>query len=93
MSFDWNEEKNQKLIIERDISFEEIETAIEEGKLLDIIENPNKLKHQGQKVFVVEIQDYAYLVPFVESETSIFLKTVIPNRKATKEYLIKRKIK
>ena len=88
--FDWNNQKNEKLKQEREISFEEIVIAIEEGKILDIIENPKKDKYASQQVFVIEIDNYAYLVPFVEDEEKVFLKTIIPSRKATKKYLIKR---
>ncbi len=55
--------------------------------LLDTIEHPNKKKYQNQRIFIVEINDYAYLVPFVEDERIIFLKTIIPSRKMTKKYL------
>lgn len=55
--------------------------------MLDDIEHPNKAKYPNQRVFVVEVDEYAYLVPYVESDNEIFLKTVIPSRKATKQYL------
>ncbi len=84
----WNEEKNMLLKAERDISFEEILIAINEEQLLDILEHSNKEKYPHQKIFVVEVCQYVYLVPFVETETEIFLKTIIPSRKATKQYLI-----
>lgn len=89
--FDWNEEKNQKLKEERDISFEEIVNAIENNNLLDEIDNPNKEKYSSQKMYIVEIDNYAYLVPYVEDEEKIFLKTIFPSRKATKKYLIERR--
>ena len=85
--FLWNEEKNELLRTERDISFEEIVLYIEKGYLLDILEHPSPEKYPGQKVFVVQVEEYAYLVPFVESENEVFLKTIIPSRKATKKYL------
>lgn len=85
--FEWNEEKNEKLKQERNISFETIVSQIELGYLLDIIEQPNKDKYKNQKIFVVEYEQYIYLVPFVEDEDKIFLKTIIPSRKATKKYL------
>jgi uncharacterized DUF497 family protein len=85
--FSWNEDKNRRLKVERNISFEEVIFYIEKGQLLDIVEHPNPEKYGGQRIFVVEVNDYAYLVPFVESEREIFLKTVIPSRKATKQYL------
>jgi len=85
--FSWNEEKNELLKEERQISFEDIVFYIAQGFLLDILEHPNQEKYLGQKIFVVEIDEYAYLVPFVEDEHEIFLKTIIPSRKATKKYL------
>ena len=85
--FSWNEEKNQLLKDERQVSFEDVVFYISRGFLLDILEHPNQEKYQGQKIFVVEIDEYAYLVPFVEDEREIFLKTIIPSRKATKKYL------
>ncbi|MCA0388209.1 MAG: toxin [Bacteroidetes bacterium] len=85
--FNWNKEKNLKLKIERDISFETILLQIENGNLLDILEHPNKDKYPDQKILVVEYQSYAYLVPLIESEEEYFLKTIIPSRKATKQYL------
>ncbi|MBL7159199.1 DUF4258 domain-containing protein [Candidatus Microgenomates bacterium] len=87
--FDWNEEKNRLLKIEREISFEEVLIAIESGNLLDIIEHPRKQKYPSQKIFVVNVNNYGYLVPFVENEKKIFLKTIIPSRKATKKYIVK----
>ena len=85
--FDWNEEKNEKLKEERNISFEIIVSQIELGHLLDIVENPNKDKYKNQKILIVEYEEYAYLVPFVEDKDKIFLKTIIPSRKATKNYI------
>jgi uncharacterized DUF497 family protein len=84
--FDWNLEKNEKLIKERRISFEEVLIAITENHLLDIIKHPGK-KYPNQKIFIVQINNYAYLVPFVEDDEKIFLKTIIPSRKATKDYI------
>lgn len=77
--FDWDEEKNAKLKAERDISFEDIVVAIDKGDLLDII-----------KMFVVNIENYVYVVPFVEDEEKYFLKTIYPSRKLTKKYLFKK---
>ena len=84
--FTWDVAKNEKLKVERDISFEEVVFYVERGHLLDILEIPKK-KYQGQRIFVVQIENYVYLVPFVEGEKEIFLKTVIPSRKATRRYL------
>lgn len=85
--FSWNNEKNALLKTERQISFEEIVLYIEMGFLLDVLEHPNQEKYKGQKVFVVRVDDYVYLVPFIETEKEVFLKTIIPSRKATRKYL------
>jgi len=85
--FDWNVDKNDELIRERGISFEEIVFCIMHDGLLDIIEHPNRENYPNQKIFIVNIADYVYLVPFVEDEKTIFLKTIIPSRKMTKKYL------
>ncbi len=89
MIYNWDREKNAKLIEERGISFEEIIFHISNGALLDIIENPNNEKYKDQFMFVIKIDDYVYLVPFVENEDEIFLKTIYPSRKATENYLKK----
>ena len=85
--FAWSIEKNEHLKARRQISFEEIIFFIENGQLLDIIEHPNVEKYEGQRIFIVNVNNYAYLIPFVETESEIFLKTVIPSRKATQKYL------
>ena len=85
--FTWNGEKDESLKRERGVSFEETVFHIERGDLLDILEHPNQERYPGQRIFVVNIDGYAYLVPFVESESEVFLKTVIPSRKATDTYL------
>jgi uncharacterized DUF497 family protein len=85
--FIWDTDKNEKLISERGISFEEIVFHIERGDILDILEHPNQQKYQGQLIFVMNIDNYVYLVPFIETENDIILKTIIPSRKATKRYL------
>jgi len=85
--FFWNNEKNRLLKMERNVSFEEVVFYIEKKQVLDIVEHPNQEKYKGQKIFIINIHNYAYLVPFVESEEGIFLKTIIPSRKATKKYL------
>ncbi|HMS01254.1 MAG TPA: BrnT family toxin [Anaerolineales bacterium] len=85
--FSWNAEKNETLKTERGLSFEEIVFYIDSGFLLDVLEHPNQDKYKGQKIFVVQMEEYVYLVPFVESDNEIFLKTIIPSRKATRKYL------
>lgn len=89
--FDWDKEKNQKLKEERDISFEEIVTALEEERILYRGDHPNQYKYPGQKIVIVQIREYAFTVPFVEDEEKIFFKTIIPSRKATKKYIIDRR--
>ncbi len=85
--YSWNTEKNEKLKFERSITFEKVVLYIENGWLLDVINHPNHKEHSGQKIFIINIDDYAYLVPFVESENEIFLKTIIPSRKMTIKYI------
>ncbi len=87
--FDWNEEKNKWLKRERDVSFEQVVFGVENGNLLDVIRNPNQTKYRGQRVYVIEIEGYAYMVPYVEDDDVIFLKTIFPSRKYTKMYLRK----
>ena len=82
----WSAEKNEQLRNERGISFEAIVFHIEAGDEVDVFEHPNQDRYPGQKISVVVIDGYAYLVPYVESDDEIFLKTIIPTRKATKQY-------
>lgn len=82
---EWDKDKNRQLQLERDISFEAIIVAVEEGKLIDVIPNPNN-NYSHQKIWVIEIDDYLVLVPFVEDEEKIFLKTAFKSRKATRNY-------
>ena len=88
--FSWDNEKNETLKRDRGVSFEAVVFHIERGDLLDILEHPNQQRYPGQRLFIINIAGYAYLVPFVESETEVFLKTVIPSRKATNTYLSRR---
>ncbi|MEJ2749395.1 MAG: BrnT family toxin [Anaerolineae bacterium] len=85
--YNWNPQKNELLKKERNISFEEVVFHIEKGDEVDIFDHPNQERYPNQKISVVIIDDYAYLIPYVESETEIFLKTIIPSRKATKQYV------
>ncbi|MDD4929212.1 MAG: toxin [Gallionella sp.] len=88
--FRWNHDKNETLKIERSISFEEIVLAIEADGLLDELRHPNAEKYPNQFVLVVALDEYVYLVPYVEDADYYFLKTVIPSRKATRDYLLRR---
>ena len=85
--FRWNDKKNIQLQAEREINFEMAVSAITEGNVLDIIEHPNQEKYPSQRIFVIRISQYVYLVPFVENDREIFLKTIIPSRKMKKKYL------
>ena len=85
--FRWNHQKNTELKSNREISFEQIVLAIEGDGLLDTVRHQNLDKYPNQYVFVVAFEDYVYLVPFVEEAESYFLKTIIPSRKATRDYL------
>jgi uncharacterized DUF497 family protein len=85
--FSWGAEKNELLKQSRGVSFESIVVAVESDGLLDIVEHPNAKKYPNQRVLVVSFDGYVYLVPFVEEADYFFLKTVIPSRKATRDYL------
>lgn len=84
--FVWNDDKNLLLKAQRNISFEEIVFHIQAGDLLDVLDHPNQVRYPDQKIYVLFIEDYVYLVPHIESEHEIFLKTIIPSRKATRHY-------
>lgn len=86
-TFTWNPEKNEKLMKERGVSFEVAIWWIENERLIGTIEHPNKTKYPNQRIFIVNIEEYVHFVPFVESDTEIFLKTIIPSRKMNKKYL------
>lgn len=85
--FDWDKEKNQKLKDERGIGFEDIVIAIDEGRLLITLDHP---KRTNQKIYIVNMEEYAYMVPFVEDEEKKFLKTIYPSRKMTRKYIIRK---
>ncbi|MEM1280867.1 MAG: toxin [Cyanobacteria bacterium P01_H01_bin.152] len=86
-SLQWDLDKNSLLKATRGIDFDTVALAIHQGRILDIIEHPNQEKYPSQKIFVLAINQYIYLVPFVESEQVLFLKTIIPSRKMKKKYL------
>lgn len=85
--FAWDESKNERLKAERGVGFEDIVFHIERGDVLDILDHPNQQRYGGQRIFVIQRGDYVYLVPFVEDAKLVFLKTIIPSRRATKQYL------
>lgn len=84
--YNWNAEKNQLLLEERGITFERIVFEISLGNELNVLLHPNQDKYPGQMISMVEVDDYVYAVPFIETESEIFLKTIIPSRKVTKQY-------
>ena len=84
---DWSDAKNEWLKLERGITFEDIVFRVARGGLLDTSAHPNQRQYPGQRIFIVNVEGYACLVPFVEDDNVIFLKTVIPSRKMTREYL------
>ncbi len=89
--FAWNAEKDEWLIRVRGISFERIVCLVEDGEILDIVAHHDSARYPGQRILIVNVDGYAYLVPFVEGREGFFLKTIIPSRKATQRYLGKRR--
>ena len=91
--FKWSTSKNQELIEERGISFRRVVLAIEGDNLVEVIDHHNQERYPGQRIYVVEIDEYLYLVPFVkEPDGASFLKTIIPSRKATRDYQRRRSV-
>lgn len=91
--FDWDEDKNQKLKEEREISFQEVVDAINDNNLLANIKHPNQKKYPGQEMMIVKINNYAYVAPYVQTEEKVFFKTIYPSRAATRKYLIKKEVR
>ncbi len=85
--FDWSDEKDAKLRLERGVGFQDIVFHIEQGDTLAISDHPNSKKYPNQQIMFVRIGDYVYLVPFVRTKGNVFLKTIIPSRKATRRFL------
>jgi hypothetical protein len=83
----WNHAKNALLMAERGLCFEAVIAAVEADGLLDVLEHPNPSRYPSQRLLVVCLNADAYLVPFVETDSGLFLKTITPNRKATRQYL------
>ena len=86
MRYEWNPEKNEELKKERDISFEQIVFHLIQGDVWKIANHPDQKKYPGQKIYFVIVEGYVYLVPFVIEGEYYFLKTIIPSRKATRDY-------
>jgi len=87
ITYQWDDEKNAVLKKTRGVSFEQVVMHIENGDVLDVMAHPNKIKYPHQQVLVININDYVYAVPFVEQGNERFLKTIVPNRKLTRQYL------
>jgi uncharacterized DUF497 family protein len=85
--YNYNDDKNTKLKQERGISFEEIVFFITNDRLIDTLDHPDQQKYPGQKIFVLDIDNYVWLVPYVKNDREIFLKTAFPSRKHSKKYL------
>lgn len=85
--FDWSKLKNSQLKATRGLNFEDIQAAIEDGRLLADIDHPNQKRYPGQKIFIVQINNYVYLAPYIEEREKIFIKTIYASRKFTKKYL------
>ena len=85
--FRWDADKNEQLIRERGVSFEQITVAVENGDLRQIVQHPNVVKYPRQSIMIVGMDGYAFLVPFVEEADYYFLKTIIPSRKATRDFI------
>ncbi len=84
--YQWSKDKNAQIKAERGLSFEQAVMHIEGDDLLNVYQHPNQERYPGQQILVVRIAEYVYVVPFVESDDGRFLKTIIPSRKATREY-------
>ena len=84
--YEFDPEKNIALLETRGMCFEDIIALINENKILDIISHPNQVKYPGQKIYIVDVDGYCYLIPYIKNGKQIFLKTIIPSRKATKQY-------
>jgi len=86
-AFDWSDEKNEWLRDERGVSFEDVLVCIENGHILDVIRHPNRDRYPGQRIIVLNMDGYVWLVPYTKGQGGRFLKTIIPSHKATREYL------
>lgn len=86
MIVEWNEDKNQWLIENRGVSFEEVEEIYSAEQYIRIIEHPNSKKYPNQKLILFSKDEYVYCAPFIETENGIFLKTIFPDRKRTRQY-------
>ena len=85
--FRWNNEKNEWLKKHRGVCFEQVVILLKQEQVLEVVKHPNSNKYPNQMIAIVRINDYAYLVPYIQTEEEIFLKTIIPSRKATNKYV------
>ncbi len=85
--YEWNPDKNDKLKRERNISFEQIVFHLSQGDIWKTADHPDQSNYPGQRIYFVIMKEYVYMVPFVAEDEYVFLKTIIPSRKATKDYL------
>ena len=85
--FRWDNEKNEWLKKERGVSFEKVVILLEQEDVLEVVEHPNQERYPGQRIAIVRINDYAYLVPYIQDGEEIFLKSIIPSRNATNKYV------
>ena len=85
--FDWNDEKSEFLERTRGICFEDVVIHVQNGCVIEVIRHPNRERYPKQNIMVLDVEDYIYLVPYVKLKGTRFLKTIIPSRKATREYL------
>lgn len=83
----WDGRKNDRLKRDRGVSFEDVVQAVSDGKVLAIVDHPNQRSYPGQRLMVIDLKGYAYVVPFVEEGGDLRLKTIIPSRKATRDLL------
>ena len=86
INFSWDNKKNKQLIKDRGVCFEDVVNAIYSNQVLDIIKHPNQKKYSKQSIYIIELMDYVYMMPYVKNNDEIFLKTVIPSRKMQKIY-------
>ncbi|MFH1037227.1 MAG: toxin [PVC group bacterium] len=85
--FDWSEEKNEHLEHTRGVCFEDVVVSIQNGGVLDVIRHLNQKRYPGQNIIVLNVEGYMWLVPYIKKTGKRFLKTIIPSRKATREYI------
>jgi len=86
MNFKWNLDKNKLLKEVRGVCFEDVVTQINDDNILDIIKHPNQQKYSNQKIYIICLQNYVHMIPFIKDEKEIFLKTIVPSRKMHKLY-------